>query len=106
MMIGAALLGIVAIALVVAALRWARRDDHAPEVRADSAQVEREVYEQLYGKSSAALSQTRPVERPPDAQTDRRLGQRPRADRTDPRSGHAPGPRVTGHSVPRPMQQT
>src|SRR4249919_3204513 len=105
-MIGTAVLGIVAIALAVAAFRWARRGDHPHEVCIDSAQVEREVYEHLYGGSSSAVSRGRPVERSPDGHTNTRRGRRTGADRTDPRPGRVPGTRVSGRAVRGPMQQT
>lgn len=106
MMIGAALLGIIAIALALVAFRRAQRQDHAEEVSADSAQVEREVYEHLYGEPSAAVSRARPIERSPDGQTETGRGQQTRADRTDPRAGRAPGTRVTGRALRGPLQQT
>jgi hypothetical protein len=84
-MIGAALLGIVVVALAVLAFCWARRGGRAQDVSVDSAQVEREVYEHLYGDSSAAVS---------------------RADRTDPRADRAAGTRVTGRALGGPMPQT
>jgi hypothetical protein len=105
-MIGAALLGIIAIALAVVAFRRAQRPDHAQEVSADSAQVEREVYEHLYGKPSAAVPRERQVERSPDGQTETRRGRRNRADGTDRRAGRAPERGVTGRAVRGPMQQT
>jgi hypothetical protein len=84
-MIWVALLSIVAFALAAAAFRWALRGGRAQEIRTDSAQVEREVYEHLYGDSSAPVS---------------------RADRIDPRADRAPGTRVTGRALGGPMQQT
>ena len=106
MMIGTAVLGILAIALAVAAFRWARRPDQAQEVSANSAQIERDVYEHLYGEPSARITAAPSLERSPEGETEMRRGQRTRADRTDPRAGRAPGTRVTGRAVRGPMQQT
>ena len=61
MLIAIALLGIVAIALALVASRWVQRGDQEQEISADSAQVEREVYERLYGKRLADVSAARPV---------------------------------------------
>jgi hypothetical protein len=107
-MIAAALLGIIAIVLTLVAFRRAQRHDHAEEVSADSAQVEREVYEHLYGKPSTAVSRGRQVERSPDGQTETRRGRRNRAgaDGTDRRAGREPGTGVTRRAVRGPMQQT
>lgn len=101
MMIWVALLCIVAFALAIAAFRWERRGGRAQEVNVDSVQVERDVYEHLYGDSSG-----RGVERSPDGQSEKRRGQRTRPDRTDPRTGRAPGTKVIRRAVRGSMQQT
>jgi hypothetical protein len=102
MVIAVALLGIAVAALAVLALRWEQRREHAQEVSFNPAQVEREVYEQLYGERSARISPARPAGASAGQRSETRRGEGARTDSEDPGAGRGGGaPVVRG-----PMQQT
>ena len=94
-----ALLGVGAIALVLVASRRVQRGDRAQLFSVDSAQVEVEVYERLYGKPPPEISPVRPVERPREAQGETHRARRTRAEPKDQRAGHGPGVGTRGPAV-------
>ena len=99
MLIAIALLGVGAIALVLVASRRVQRGDRAQLFSVDSAQVEGEVYERLYGKPPPEISPARPVERPREAQGETHPARRTQPSRKIGEPGTGPGSGTRGPAV-------